>query len=215
MNILHLDSSALGANSVSRSLTAKMVAQLLRVEPAADVSYRDLAAMAMPAVTEELLHAMRRFPNAAEVEIAPHLLPEVTLAQELIDQLLAADTVIIGAPMYNFSIPQPLKAWIDRVVMPGRTFRYTAEGPQGLAGGKRVIVVSTRGSRMSGSPYETALDHQEAYLLAVLGFIGIKDVKFVRAEGLGMSALRDEAIAGAEAQAQQLAGEMQLAAELT
>jgi len=209
MKILHLDSSALGANSVSRSLTAEVVSELRRVDPSAQVRYRDLAAMVLPAVTEGLLHGMRRFPNQTEQpELTPALRSEVDAAQELLDELLEADTVVIGAPMYNFSIPQPLKAWIDRVVMPGRTFRYTEKGPEGLAGDRRVIVVSTRGSKMSGAPYEVALDHQEAYLLAVLGFIGIKDVKFVRAEGLAMSAHRDESIASAKVHAAQLANEL-------
>jgi FMN-dependent NADH-azoreductase len=206
MRILHLDSSALGANSVSRSLTAEVISELRRVDASAQVRYRDLAAMALPAVTEELLQAMRRLPNPpGQPELTPALRAEVDVAEELLSELLEADALVIGAPMYNFSIPQPLKAWIDRVVMPGRTFRYTAEGPQGLAGGRQVIVVSTRGSKMSGAPHEVALDHQEAYLLAVLGFIGIKDVKFVRAEGLALPGLRDDSIANAKAHATQLA----------
>jgi len=201
MKILHLDSSALGANSVSRSLTAEVVSELRRVQPSTEVRYRDLAAMALPAVTEELLHGMRRFPNAPAVEVSSSLRPEVDLAQELLEELIVADTLVIGAPMYNFSIPQPLKGWIDRVVIPGRTFQYTAEGPKGLAGGTRVIVVSTRGGRLSGAPHEVALDHQESYLLAVFGFIGITVVTFVRAEGLSLSGVRDESIANAEAHA--------------
>jgi FMN-dependent NADH-azoreductase len=126
------------------------VSELRLVDPTARVRYRDLAAMALPAVTEELLHGMRRIPGAAEVALPRSLRPEVDLAQELLDELLEADALVIGAPMYNFSIPQPLKAWIDRIVIPGRTFQYTAEGPRGRAGGRRAIVVSTRGGNCQG-----------------------------------------------------------------
>jgi FMN-dependent NADH-azoreductase len=100
--------------------------------------------------------------------------------------LLAADVVVIGAPMYNFGIPSQLKAWIDRVAQAGRTFKYGADGAVGLATGKRVIVASSRGGQYAGKPFEQALDHQEAYLRAVLGFLGMNDVTVVRAEGVAM-----------------------------
>jgi FMN-dependent NADH-azoreductase len=109
------------------------------------------------------------------------------LTETFISEFLKADVLILGAPMYNFSIPTPLKAWIDRIAQAGRTFRYTEKGPEGLAGGKKVLIVSSRGSALVGTPYEAALDHQEAYLAAVLRFLGITDLKVVRAEGLALS----------------------------
>jgi FMN-dependent NADH-azoreductase len=117
------------------------------------------------------------------------------LTDALVEELLAADAIVIGAPMYNFSIPTQLKAWIDRIAQAGRTFRYTEKGPVGLASGKKVVIASSRGGRYAGTALENALDHQEAYLRAVLGFLGITDVTVVRAEGTGM---------GPEAQAQAL-----------
>jgi FMN-dependent NADH-azoreductase len=113
---------------------------------------------------------------------------ELKLTETLIDELLQADVVVLGAPMYNFSIPSPLKAWIDRVAQPGRTFRYTEKGPVGLAGGKKALIISSRGGAIAGTPMEAALDHQEAYLKTVMRFIGITDVKVVRAEGLNLGA---------------------------
>src|SRR5437870_13619248 len=105
--------------------------------------------------------------------------------------------------MYNFSIPSSLKAWIDRVVLPGRTFSFTAEGPKGLAGGRKVVIVSTRGSRVTGQPYEMAIDHQEDYLKAVFAFIGMNRLSFIRAEGLGLGPeTRAASIAGALKQAE-------------
>jgi len=102
-----------------------------------------------------------------------------------VNELLASDVIVVGAPMYNFSVPSQLKAWIDRVAQAGRTFKYTETGPVGLAGGKKVIVASTRGGMYSAGP-AAAMDFQEAYLKTVFGFFGITDVQFVRAERLAM-----------------------------
>ena len=96
--------------------------------------------------------------------------------------------IVIGAPLYNFSVPSQLKAWIDRLAQAGRTFQYTDKGPVGLAGGKTVIVASTRGGVYSSSEGGQAMEHQESYLQVVCGFFGITDVRFVRAEGLAMGA---------------------------
>ena len=108
------------------------------------------------------------------------------ISEALVTQFLAADVIVVGAPLYNFSIPSQLKAWIDRVAQVGRTFKYTEKGPQGLAGGKTVIVASTRGGVYSTSEGVRAMEHQESYLQTVFGFLGITDVRFVRAEGLAM-----------------------------
>jgi len=171
MKLLHIDSSVLGENSASRSLTAAIVARLRAEHPGLEVVRRDLAAQSLPHFT----------PVLAEGH------PCVSRNAEILDEFLAADIVVIGAPMYNFTIPSQLKAWIDRVLAAGKTFRYTANGPEGLAGGKRVIIASARGGIYSEGP-AAAVDFQETYLKHVFGFIGIHDLEFVRAEGLNLGA---------------------------
>ena len=101
-------------------------------------------------------------------------------------QFLAADVIVVGTPLYNFSIPTQLKAWIDRVAQAGRTFKYTEKGPVGLAAGKTVIVAISRGGMYHGNPMMEALEHQESYLKTIFGFFGITDIRFVRAEGVAM-----------------------------
>ncbi|MES2740592.1 MAG: NAD(P)H-dependent oxidoreductase [Pseudomonadota bacterium] len=200
MKILHIDSSALGDASVSRKLTAATVAHLREKHADASVVYRDLAAEALPHVTGPLLQIVRG-PADANQTVSPELTQQAALSETLLLELLAADVLVVGAPMYNFSVPSSLKAWIDRVLVAGRTFSYTASGPKGLVVGKRVIIASARGSAMSGTPYETAMDHQEAYLKAVFNFIGVTDLTIVRAEGLAMGeAARQAAIDGALSQ---------------
>ena len=185
MNILQIDSSALGAGSVSRELTATVVRRLRETAPGAVLTYRDLAASPLAHLGGELLAALRPQPGI-ETGAAGAQREEVALTEALIAEFLAADVVVVGAPMYNFSVPSQLKAWIDRVAQPGRTFRYTANGPVGLAGGKKVIVVSSRGGLYAATHFETALDHQEAYLRAVFGFFGIEAVEVIRAEGIAL-----------------------------
>jgi FMN-dependent NADH-azoreductase len=190
MKLLHLDASPLGQHSVSRALTAAVVAQIKRETPNTQVTYRDLAAHALPHWTPVV---------DAESDAAK-------LGEKVMDEFLAADVIVIGAPMYNFSIPSQLKAWIDRIAVAGKTFRYTESGPQGLATGKRVIVVSSRGGVYSAGP-AAALDFQENYLRAVLGFLGITDIEFIRAEGVAMSAEhKTNAMAAAHVTIGQLAG---------
>ena len=189
MKLLHIDSSVLAANSVSRQLTARLVEQWQAVNPGTVVEYLDLAVDG-PAH----LDAAALAPNP--------------VSEKLVTQFLAADVVVIGAPMYNFSVPSQLKAWIDRIAQAGRTFQYTAEGPVGLAGGKTVIVASSRGGVYSTNPALAFLDHQEAYLKAVFGFFGITDVRFVRAEGVNLGeAAKAEAIANAHVQIRDAANE--------
>lgn len=169
MKLLHIDSSALAGNSVTRQLTAAIVARWQDQVPGLKVTYRDLDADPLPHLTGPVL---------AKVD------PAVAAAsEETLNQFLDADVVVIGAPMYNFGIPSTLKAWIDRVAVAGRTFRYTEKGPEGLAGNKKVIIASGRGGIHSGA----ASDFQEPYLKFVLGFMGITDVEFVRAEGVNYS----------------------------
>ena len=194
MNVLHIDSGILGDHSVSRRLTAAVVAQIKAEQPAVAVTYRDLVASPLPHLSGAHLMAA----NARPEEINAQIASDVEDSKTVLEEFLAADTVVLGAPMYNFSLPSQLKAWIDRIAVAGKTFRYTAEGPEGLANGKKVVIVSTRGGHYSAGP-AAVMDHQESYLKAVLGFIGITDVEIVRAEGLNLSAdSKIEAISEAE-----------------
>ena len=170
MKIVHIDSSALGSYSVSRQLTADIVAELKHGTPDATVNYRDLAA-------QPLTHWS---------PVADANDPAAVAGNAMLEEFLAADVVVIGAPMYNFGIPSQLKAWLDRVLVAGKTFRYTANGPEGLAGGKRVIVASSRGGFYGEGTGRTAVDFQEPYLRAVFGFIGIKP-EFIAADGIQVS----------------------------
>jgi FMN-dependent NADH-azoreductase len=195
--LLHIDSSILGGNSVSRQLTAQIVASWRAAHPATEVSYLDLAVDTPNHLSAESL-GFRMAPGAAELSDVQKR--ENAISEALVSQFLAADVVVIGAPLYNFSIPTQLKAWIDRVAQVGRTFKYTEKGPIGLAGGKTVIVASTRGGVYSTSDAGNAMEHQESFLKTVFGFLGVTDVRFVRAEGLAMGeAAKAAALAVAQA----------------
>ena len=196
MQLLHIDSAITGAHSVSRQLTAQTVAAWQAQHPGTQVSYLDLVANAPAHFTSDAMAP--RTGQTADLSEAQQR--ENAVSEQLVSQFLAADVVVIGAPFYNFSIPSQLKAWIDRIAQPGRTFRYTANGPEGLATGKTVIIASSRGGVYSTSEGGRAMEHQESYLQTVLGFFGITDVRFVRAEGIGMG---DEAKAAALASAAQ------------
>jgi len=188
MKLLHLDSSALGDNSVTRELSAAVVARWKALHPGLQVEYRDLDREPLPHLTGQSL---------AKADPA-----EAEAGERTLQQFLDADIVVIGAPMYNFSVPSTLKAWIDRVAVAGRTFRYTENGPEGLAGGKRIIVASGRGGLHTGAPS----DFQEPYLRQVFGFLGVNDVEFVRAEGVAYSPQhRSDALASAHASIQDIA----------
>jgi FMN-dependent NADH-azoreductase len=185
MTLLHIDSSITGDLSVSRELTARTVTAWVAAHPGTEVQYLDLATQVVPHLSADALGF--RTGQAATTDAQR---TENALSEALVTQFLAADVIVIGAPLYNFTIPTQLKAWIDRIAQAGRTFQYTAQGPQGLAGGKTVIVVLTRGGVYSSSEAGRALEHQETYLQTVLGFLGITDVRFVRAEGVAMGADR-------------------------
>lgn len=205
MNILHIDSSALGDNSASRQLTAAAVASLCNHDKRARVVYRDLAATPLSHVSGPLLQVMRSQWDKS-IPMNQELSAEAMQSESLLAEFLDADLLVVGAPMYNFSVPSTLKAWLDRIVQVGRTFSYGENGnPQGLALGKRVVVVSTRGGPMAGRPHEVLMDHQEAYLKAVFGFLGVAEISVVRAEGIGI---------GPEARALAIEGALRQAAEL-
>ena len=163
MTILHIDASINGENSASRTISSSIVEQLKNAQWGEEVVYRDLATNPIP-----------------------HLTLEAFADSSVLDEFLAAETVVIGAPMYNFTLPTQLKAWIDRIVVAGTTFRYAENGPEGLAKGKRVIIALARGGIYSGASPASALEHLETYLRGVFNFIGIEP-EFVVAEGLNIS----------------------------
>ncbi len=196
MKLLHIDSSPLGTNSVSRQLTQRITSQWRATHPGTSVDYLDLAKDAPTHLNADSL-GFRMPPSTATLTDAQR--KENAISEALVSQFLAADVVVLGAPMYNFSVPSQLKAWIDRVAQAGRTFTYTEKGPQGLAGGKTVIVASTRGGAYANNPALAFLDHQESYLKTVFGFLGVTDIRFVRAEGVAMGeAVKAQALALAD-----------------
>lgn len=177
MKLLHLDSSILGNASASRQLSAAIVDAWKIGQADIQISYRDLASDALSHLSAASLVAGGT-PAALRDAAQAH---EVALAEKTLEEFLAADAIVIGAPMYNFSIPSQLKAWIDRVSVAGRTFAYDENGPKGLAGGKKVIIASTAGGLHAGQASGQA---HEDYLILVLRFLGITDIQVVRAEGL-------------------------------
>ena len=166
MTTLHIDASISGENSASRAISRSIVDQL----GSGPIVYRDLAA-----------------------EPLPHLTLDAFADSSVLDEFLGAVTVVIGAPMYNFTLPSQLKAWIDRILVAGKTFRYTENGPQGLAGGKRVIVALARGGFYNDGSPAASLEHLETYLRGVFNFIGIEP-EFLAADGLAIPEQRDQSI---------------------
>lgn len=181
MNLLHLDSSILGDNSVSRSLSAAVVARLRTATPDLRVTYRDLAASPVSHLSGAYLAG-----QSAEVQHDQAMQEDLQLGGEVLEEFLAADVVVVGVALYNFTVSSQLKAWIDRVLVAGKTFRYTEQGAEGLAGGKRVILAVARGGFYGpGTPHH-AYEHAESYMRTVLGFIGIRDPEVVVAEGIAI-----------------------------
>ncbi|MBM6596140.1 FMN-dependent NADH-azoreductase [Microvirga pudoricolor] len=200
--VLVLNSSASGDASVSKQLVGAAVARLRTQDAALEVVTRDIGANPIPHLTLASATALRGAdPVDAEQAAA------VALSNELVSELKSADTIVIGAPMYNFGIPSTLKAWFDYVLRAGLTFRYSEAGPEGLVKGKRAIVVLSRGGLYSEGPAQV-MDSQEPHLRTLLGFMGITDVAFVRAEKLGFGPeAREQAITGAQAELGRLAQE--------
>lgn len=210
--LLHIDSSILGGNSVSRQLTAQIVASWRASHPGTEVSYLDLAVDAPSHLSAESLG----FRIPADGVLSDAQKRENAISEALVSQFLAADVIVVGAPLYNFTIPTQLKAWIDRLAQMGRTFKYTDKGPVGLAVGKTVIVASSRGGMYSTSDAGKATEHQESYLKVIFGFFGITDVRFVRAEGLAMGeAAKASALAAADLEIKALAAQAANQAEAT
>lgn len=180
MNILHIDSSFNHAHSVSRLLSREIVDRLMQSGRYDEVVYRDVVDDEISHLTAPIAAGFR---PVAESDLTAEVAVEHRLSEVLVAEFLASDLIVIGAPMYNFSIPSQLKAWLDRLAQPGKTFSYTAQGPVGLAGDKRVIIASSRGGFYHDTPLEE-MDFQERYLNAFFGFLGITNVAFVRAEGI-------------------------------
>ncbi|MGE5157969.1 MAG: FMN-dependent NADH-azoreductase [Gemmatimonas sp.] len=178
-NLLHIDSSVLGPHSVSRQVSAAIVERLRHATPDLSIVYRDLSATPLAHLSGAQLAAAR---GAASPDAA--LQQELATSSAVLEEFLAADTVVIGAPMYNFTIPSQLKAWIDRILVAGKTFKYSPQGPEGLAGHKRVIIAISRGGYYGPGTPAAALEHLESYLRGVFGFIGVTKLEFISADGV-------------------------------
>jgi FMN-dependent NADH-azoreductase len=177
--LLHIDSSVLGPNSVSRQVSAAIAGRLAKATPGLAVTYRDLATTPLSHLSGLHLAAMQ---GAATSDAA--IQQDLTAGQAVLSEFLAADIVVLGAPMYNFTIPSQLKAWIDRIIVPGQTFKYGANGPEGLAGNKRVIVAISRGGFYGADTPSALGEHLETYLRWVFGFVGVANPEFISADGI-------------------------------
>lgn len=200
MKLLRIDSSA-RRNSVSRQLTEKFVETWKKENPLGEVIERDLLQTSLPPITDEWMLAAYSDPaslTAAQRET-------LAVSDALIDELLAADTIVIGAPMYNLTISAPLKAWIDQIVRAGRTVLWNANGSQGVLRNKKVIVLTSRGGSFRPGTPTAQYDHQEPYLRHILAFIGLTDVTFIHAENQKPGALAEAAKSAALEQLQQAA----------
>jgi FMN-dependent NADH-azoreductase len=204
MKILHVDSSITGSNSVTRELSALIVERLSRGQQH-QVTYRDVVAENLPhftAATAPSAHALSKAAPAADA----NQVAQRANSDAILSEFMAADIIVIGVPMYNFSLPSELKAWLDRVIVPGTTFRYDANGFQGLATGKRVVLALARGGYYGAETALFSAEHAESYLRAIFGFVGISDLSVVLAEGLNIdAATKDKAIASAKEAVVQLA----------
>src|SRR5882757_6916221 len=176
MKLLHIDSSVLGPHSVSRQVSAAIVDRLRKATPGLDIAYRDLTLTPLAHLSGSHLAA----------------------GQAVLSEFLAADIVVLGAPMYNFTIPSQLKAWIDRILVAGKTFKYSAQGAEGLAGNKRVIIAISRGGFYGAGTPAAVGEHLETYLRWVFGFIGVTNPEFISADGIQVGPEhREKALAGA------------------
>jgi FMN-dependent NADH-azoreductase len=191
--LLHIDSSVLGPHSVSRQLSAAIVERMRQATPDLEVAYRDLTIAPLAHLSGAHLAAAQGA-NSAD----PSLREEIAASQAVLAEFLIADTIVLGAPMYNFTIPSQLKAWIDRVVVAGKTFRYGAQGAEGLAGNKRIIVAISRGGFYGAGTPAAALEHLETYLRGVFGFLGVTQLEFIFADGIQVGPEhREKALASA------------------
>jgi FMN-dependent NADH-azoreductase len=192
MKLLHIDSSVLGPHSVSRQVSAAIVDRLRQTTPGLDIVYRDLTTIPLAHLSGSHLAASQGAAPPAD------LLEDLGASRAVLDEFLAADIVVLGAPMYNFTIPSQLKAWIDRILVAGKTFKYSSQGAEGLAGSKRVIVAISRGGFYGAGTPAAVGEHLETYLRWVFGFIGIVNVEFISADGIQVGPdHREKALANA------------------
>jgi FMN-dependent NADH-azoreductase len=192
MKLLHIDSSVLGPHSVSRQVSAAIVDRLHRARPGLEIVYRDLATTPLAHLSGPHLAAAQGAAPDADLQ------QDLTAGQTVLEEFLAADIVVLGAPMYNFAIPSQLKAWIDRIVVAGKTFKYSERGAEGLAGNKRVIIAVSRGGYYGAGSPAAAGEYVETYLRWVFGFIGVTNLEFISADGVQVGPEhREKALAGA------------------
>ncbi|GGF56780.1 FMN-dependent NADH-azoreductase [Paracoccus acridae] len=194
MNILHIDSAITGDASVSRKLTADIVAKLTASNPDATVTHRDLND-GVPAIDSAWFEAVRMAPESP----TPEQQRLIAISDAYLAEVQAADVLVIGLPVYNFNLPAQLKNWLDQIARAGKSFRYTAEGPEGLLTGKRAIIAYSA----AGTPMGSDLDHASGYIRFMLGFLGITDVDFVAADRLAMD--REAGLARAQDALEKLA----------
>ncbi len=181
MKILHIDSSILGDNSVSRTLSADIVKAIKAQNDSAEIIRRNLAETPLGHLSgAHVMASQGHEPESEEIK------SDIAAGGAALDEFMSADTIVIGAPMYNFAIPSQLKAWIDRICVAGKTFRYTENGSEGLSGDKKVIVAISRGGFYGEGTALIDFEHQESYLRVVFKFLGISDVTFIRAEGVSL-----------------------------
>ena len=192
MKLLHIDSSVLGPHSVSRQVSAAIVERLRKANPGVEVSYRDLTLTPLAHLSgPHLATGQGAAPEAG-------LQADIAAGQSALEEFQAAEIIVLGAPMYNFTIPSQLKAWIDRILVAGKTFKYGAQGVEGLAGNKRVIVAISRGGFYGAGTPAAVGEHLETYLRWVFGFIGITNPEFISADGVQVGPEhREKALAGA------------------
>jgi len=192
MKLLHIDSSVLGPHSISRQLSAAIVDRLRKARPGLETAYRDLATTPLAHLSGPHLAAAQGAAPEADLQ------RDLAAGQAVMDEFLAADIVVLGAPMYNFTIPSQLKAWIDRIVVAGKTFKYGEQGVEGLAGNKRVIIAVSRGGYYGAGSPAAAGEYVETYLRWVFGFIGVTNLEFISADGVQVGPEhREKALAGA------------------
>lgn len=199
--LLHIDSSARGEESVTRKLSAEFVTRWRETHPGTQLIYRDLGRQIMPVVTEDWITAA--YTPAEQRTAYQH--DVLAMSDKLLDELFAADVIVLGVPMYNFNIPANLKAYIDQIVRSGKTFTFQNGYAEGLAKGKKLFVIQSRGSDYGpGTPME-ALNHQTPFLKTVFNFIGIDDITFIDANGQSVPALAPAQLSSAQSQIHQLA----------
>ena len=199
-NVLFITSSANGEASVSNRLAAAFEAELRETHPGIGIVRRNIGVDTLPHLTAETVAAIRGTPET------PAEMASRALSDTLIDEMKAADLIVIGAPMYNFGMSSTLKTWFDHVLRAGVTFRYTEDGPEGLLKGTKAVVIESRAGFYSEGP-AAAMDSQEPHIRTLLGFMGIDDIAWIRAEKLAFGPeAAEESIAAATAQLRELAG---------